>query len=231
MVDRRLFSRWMLLSLALTACGTTGRPVTQSSLTATITPLPASAAPELVLTLTANRLERPVMLDPPAQADTGAEVYWLVCLPCHGDRGQGLTDEWREVFGPEDMDCWQSKCHASNHPDPGFELPRTIPAVLGPGTLTRLANGLELYNLIAGSMPWWNPGSLSAQESWALTAYLLRERSALPERVTLNAGNAPIFSLHAPFAQSGDERPGIVLLIGLLVITAVAFAAQNARRR
>ena len=29
------------------------------------------------------------------QADIGAEIYALVCRDCHGDRGQGLTDEFR----------------------------------------------------------------------------------------------------------------------------------------
>ena len=49
------------------------------------------------------------------QADVGAEIYRLVCQDCHGNRGQGLTDEWRAEWDPEDQNCWQSKCHAPNH--------------------------------------------------------------------------------------------------------------------
>jgi len=45
-------------------------------------------------TPTPDRLAPPPTVASPAQADVGAQVYWLNCQPCHGDRGQGLTDEW-----------------------------------------------------------------------------------------------------------------------------------------
>jgi len=44
-----------------------------------------------------DRLAAPPTVYPPTQADQGAQVYWFVCMVCHGDRGQGLTDEWRMV--------------------------------------------------------------------------------------------------------------------------------------
>ena len=34
------------------------------------------------------------------QADVGAEIYRLVCQDCHGNQGQGLTDEWRAEWSP-----------------------------------------------------------------------------------------------------------------------------------
>jgi len=44
-------------------------------------------------TPTIDRLATPVMPPSPQPADYGRQVYYLNCMPCHGDVGQGLTDE------------------------------------------------------------------------------------------------------------------------------------------
>ena len=49
-------------------------------------------------TPTVDRLAAPPTVPAPNQADEGAQLYWLYCQPCHGDQGQGLTDEWRAQF-------------------------------------------------------------------------------------------------------------------------------------
>jgi mono/diheme cytochrome c family protein len=111
-------------------------------------------------------------------ADIGAEIYTLVCRDCHGDRGQGLTDAFRATWAPKDQNCWQSKCHAPNHPPEGFELPRYVPAIIGAHTLTRFRSAAELETYISTNMPWHNPGALTAAEYQQLTAYILRESKA-----------------------------------------------------
>ena len=121
-----------------------------------------------------DRLAAPPTVYPPTQADQGAQVYYQVCMVCHGDRGQGLTDEWRNVLDPEDRNCWQSKCHAPNHPPEGFVFQKYIPPVIAPGLLTRFATALDLHDFIQTEMPWQAPGSLSAEQYWQLTAFLLR---------------------------------------------------------
>jgi cytochrome c5 len=110
-----------------------------------------------------------------SQADIGAEIYRLVCQDCHGNRGQGLTDEWRAEWDPKHQNCWQSKCHASNHLPEGFILPRYAPPLIGSGTLSRFETALDLYNYMRISMPWHNPGSLQEAEYWQLTVFLARE--------------------------------------------------------
>ena len=117
-------------------------PAIQPTIVSTATPA-GTPFPDLILTLTYNRLDKPQVSTPPTQADRGAVYYWLVCIPCHGDKGQGLTEEWREVFGPEEKNCWQAECHGKRHPDEGFELPRTAPPVLGPTALGRYNNAEE----------------------------------------------------------------------------------------
>jgi hypothetical protein len=120
-----------------------------------------------------ERLEHPPMSDPPTQIEMGHSEYWMSCMVCHGDRGQGLTEEWRSVLDPEDMNCWQSKCHAPNHPPEGFQIPRTAPLVIGPGALTGYRTAQDLYDYLRVDMPWAFPGLFQDVQYWWLTAYLL----------------------------------------------------------
>ena len=60
-----------------------------------ITSTPSAFQP----TFDPTRLAQPPTVMPPAQADNGAQAYWSMCMSCHGDHGQGLTDEWRESYG------------------------------------------------------------------------------------------------------------------------------------
>src|ERR1051325_452370 len=88
----------------------------------------APSHPQLTTAVpTPDRLAKPTLPASPSQADYGAQVYWLSCLPCHGDRGQGLTDEFREVYPPEDRNCWNSGCHGKRPYQNGFTLPTAIP--------------------------------------------------------------------------------------------------------
>jgi cytochrome c len=162
----------------------------------------------------------------PSQADLGTEVYRQICLACHGDWGQGLTDAWREEWD-EDSNCWQSRCHAPNHPPQGFRLPETVPAVLGPGSLNRFDTAADLHRNISETMPWWNPGSLTDEQSWQLSAYLMRARGELGNQVTLDAGNAAAYKLRVSYTPVPDPRPGISLLIVSLAVATVALIRRG----
>jgi len=150
----------------------------------TVTPMPTATSASTSAPLpTARMASTPhswiILPDLPStatQADVGAEIYRLVCQDCHGNRGQGLTGEWRAQWAPADQNCWQSKCHSLDHPPEGFTLPRYVPPLLGPGTLSQFKTTLDLYNYIHVNMPWQNPGSLQEAEYWQLTAFLARER-------------------------------------------------------
>lgn len=193
-------------------------------------PAVAQSSPTPTPTPVVDRLGEPAMPENPTQADQGHFVYYQVCMACHGDRGQGLTDEWRLAWG-DDFNCWESKCHGPNHPPQGFEFPQITSPVIGAGTLIRFDNALELNQYLVETMPWWNPGYLKEDEYWQLTAYLLREHHALPKGVTLDAGNAIVFPLR-PSSPSTDDHRGEVLLVGgILVMAAVIVALQNHLRR
>jgi mono/diheme cytochrome c family protein len=156
----------------------------------------------------------------PSQADMGSETYQQICLACHGDWGQGLTDTWREEWG-EDANCWQSRCHAPNHPPQGFQLPKSVPALLGPSSLIRFNTAAELKQNILETMPWWNPGSLTDDQAQALTAYLMRARGELDDQVTLDTGNASVYRLHSAYVPPPNPRAGVALLVVSLAAAAI----------
>ena len=211
-----------LLTFALSACGST------TTVKPSATP---ERSPDLILTLAANRFEKPVTLARnSSQVDKGAIINWLMCNPCHGDVGQGLTAEYRANWPPEDRNCWQSKCHAANHPPDGFQFPQTVPALIGPTALTRYATAAELQQVIATRMPWYNPRLLSAEDDWDVTAYLLRTNGVLPTAIVLDEGNAQIVRVHVPPPATTEERPITIGVVGFLLVAVIAIVYRGTRR-
>lgn len=148
-----------------------------------------------------DRLAAPPTVYPPSQADLGAQVFYQVCMACHGDRGQGLTDEWRQVLDPPDQNCWQSGCHASNHPPGGFVFPRYVPSVVSPGMVARFETARDLHQFLKEKMPWQAPGSRSEDEYWQLTAFLLRENGIDPGPANLDESRAAAIAMRAWLQQ------------------------------
>jgi mono/diheme cytochrome c family protein len=128
-------------------------------------------------TPTVDRLGPPPTVPSPTQADEGAYLYWLNCQPCHGDQGQGLTDEWRAQYPEEDQYCWNSGCHGERPYEDGFKLPRTVPAVIGDDSLRRFQTAGQMYAYIRVTMPYEYPGVLPEEEYLAIAAFLLRENN------------------------------------------------------
>jgi hypothetical protein len=145
-----------------------------------------------------------------SQADYGAEIFILVCRDCHGDRGQGLTADWIAKWAPKDQNCWQSKCHATNHPPDGFSLPHYVPPLVGAQFLSRFKTATDVYNYISQAMPWQDPGYLALNQYWQVTAFLLRLNGMDPGQDVLNAQNASSFEISQPAAQTtpGTVTPG-----------------------
>jgi quinol-cytochrome oxidoreductase complex cytochrome b subunit len=183
--------------------------------------------PTVTPTFDFSRLDAPVTADPPGQIDRGAIHYWGVCMACHGDYGQGLIEEWRDAFG-EDKDCWQSDCHGPDHPPEGFEMKKDnlAPPIAGPGKLASYDNAFELYEYIYETMPWWNPGSITREESWALTNYVLKLNGTRPEGLTLTTTNGYAIPVHRAVELPEPEWPGALVLAVVLVLAAVGLVLQ-----
>ena len=176
------------------------------------------------------RMAKPIMPANPSRVDRGALVYWEYCLACHADRGQGLTDEFRQMAFGEDMNCWQSKCHASNHPTPGFVFPHTVPPVVGQGTLKRFVTADELYVYLKDRMPFYKfamPQNITDDDYWNVTAYLLSMNGVLPVGSDLKPQEGALIPVHLPIRSHGEERVVQIVLIGSLALVVFGLLVSN----
>ena len=191
---------------------------------------PETPAPKPAVTPTVDRLAAPPTVEHPTQADEGAQLFWLHCQPCHGDQGQGLTDEWRAQYPPEDQNCWERGCHGNRPYENGFTLPSTVPAVIGDGSLARFESMGQVYVYAKAAMPLQNPAHLSEEEYLAITAFLARGRelwTGVPEGVSLDATNSWNILLKPPAAEvvKDQETATIEARSGLLSFMDGGFGA------
>lgn len=191
----------------------------------------STAGSKIISTPTPDRLAKPTLPASPSQADKGAQVFWLSCLPCHGDRGQGLTEEFKQTYPAEDRNCWASGCHGNRPYNQGFTLPTVVPAVIGPRALQKFPNAAVLHAFILSAMPFWKPGSLTEVESWQVTAFILRENklwSGQGELSVLNAERIPVglpqatpTPQPAPVTSSSGEYAAILGGAALFILVLV----------
>jgi mono/diheme cytochrome c family protein len=167
--------------------------------------------PQLIeVTPTVDRLAEPTLPAQPLQADIGSRVYWLSCMPCHGDKGQGLTAEFRGLYPPDHQNCWSSGCHGEHPYNKGFTLPAAIPPLIGPGALAAFQSAADLQGYIASAMPFWDPGSLTEQQSWQVTAFLLRGNGIWGGMRNLDARTASTIQISpANDTSNGYPQSGI----------------------
>lgn len=192
---------------------------------------------------TPDRLAQPTLPASPSQADKGAQVYWLSCLPCHGDRGQGLTEEFIQVYPPEDRNCWNSGCHGNRPYQNGFTLPQSIPPVIGIDTLQKFPNAAVLRSYIFAAMPYWRPASLTDEETWDVTAFLLRENNLWIDREELTAFNANLILVSTPLAAITPQSPPSAtiatswtlslfpFIVGFILLTLLLFLQKLFRKK
>lgn len=105
--------------------------------------------------------------------ERGQEVYDQQCAVCHGTFGE--SNAYLVLAGgvePEDLKTGR----ASRLKDP--EVPRTVG--------TKLNAATTLYDYIYRSMPWTNPMSLSVDDTYAVTAYVLHLNDILPANGSLD---------------------------------------------
>lgn len=185
------------VGLALSACGG-AIGVTQEPSPAVPHPtLAPSSTPDLMVSpgngiTTYQDFLRPGM----DQVAVGASIYDNWCITCHGDKGQGLTAAWRAEWDPKHQNCWQSKCHSANHPPGGFEIPRYVPAIIGPHALSTFRSATQIQMFLKNEMPMQEPGVLDDQAYWALTAYLLKQSGLELPSTPLGPDNGAAVVIH-----------------------------------
>ncbi|MCK6629808.1 MAG: cytochrome c [Anaerolineae bacterium] len=148
----------------------------------------------------------------------GAKLFKQWCSTCHGDKGQGLTPEWRAEWPEDKQNCWQSKCHAGNHPPDGFSFPKKVPALIGLDTLTKFSTAQDLYAYSRAAMPYWSPNLLKDHEYQAITTFLVEANYAArgaPLPISL-ADDLTAVPLHPQFQSINQFPPGTTAPYSLL---------------
>ncbi|MBN2550967.1 MAG: hypothetical protein JXB15_17520 [Anaerolineales bacterium] len=162
-------------------------------------PNPEPSQPETMIDPAEDRLAIPVLPENPTQVELGSDVYYYNCMPCHGDQGQGLTDEFRQLWVEDHQNCWAGGCHGGRERDQGFPIPHYI---TGLRNLSGYAAPEDLFNYLQQTHPPQRPGKLLTEEYWAVTAFILDEAGRLPqgERIGPPAESTPLSDTAAMLA-------------------------------
>ncbi len=104
----------------------------------------------------------------------GAVVYAAQCAQCHGPKGEGLPT-FPRLVGRD----------SAGSPKPEFQFATT-------NKTKTIGNywpyATTLFDYIKRAMPFATPGSMTNDDVYAVTAYLLSANAIIPDTVTLNAG-------------------------------------------
>jgi cytochrome c len=122
--------------------------------------------------------------------EQGASIYAGACASCHGANGEGKPPYPQLIGGPKGSFNFAS--------DP--RIPRTI------GNYWPYAT--TLYDYIRRAMPLTAPGSLNADQTYAVTAYLLNKEGIVPDGTVLDAKG--LAGIHMPAREHfvPDDRRG-----------------------
>lgn len=132
---------------------------------------------------TYDPLAEPVLPENPSELDMGQFWYWHNCMTCHGDVGQGLTDEFRGIWPEDHQNCWAHGCHAGNSGDEGFPIPRYIPPLVSIGKLSKFSQA-SLYEYLKSTHPPQTPGILEDDQYQAIIKFLFEMNERPLEEAT-----------------------------------------------
>jgi hypothetical protein len=93
-------------------------------------------------------------------------------MTCHGDKGQGLTDEFRSIWEEDHQNCWARGCHAGHPGDMGFPIPTIVPALVSDSQLVQFTSVQALSDFLKATHPPQSPGILKAEEYHAIAIFV-----------------------------------------------------------
>ncbi len=184
-------------------------------------------------TPTYDPLEEPPLPPNPTELELGRNLYWHWCMTCHGDRGQGLTDEFRSIWEPEHQDCWGRGCHVGRPGDEGFPIPTVVPALVQDTHLAQFASVQELSDFLKATHPPQSPGVLKGEEyhAIALFVFTMNGRGLVNTFSTAASTSIPtgtLVSLQDPTASS-DLCPVNAIVILIVMAAAIFLLIRRGR--
>jgi len=124
-------------------------------------------------------------------AAQGAALYATNCASCHGANGEGKPPAYPQLLGgPKGSFDFASD----------FKIPRTV------GNYWPYAT--TLFDYIRRAMPLAAPGTLTADQTYAVTAYLLNREGIIPDGTSLDAKSLAAIQMPAKSHFVADDRRG-----------------------
>jgi hypothetical protein len=227
---KTIFTAILLVLVILGLASLCFLPVQAQSATPTSTP---DATP------TYDPFAQPPLPENPTQLEQGRYLFWRYCMPCHGDVGQGLTDEFRYKWEPDHQNCWEAGCHSGKYSYDSFPVATYVPPIVHTGLLFNYSPD-SLFEFLRTTHPPEDPGLLTDEEYRALVFYLYH-MNAVPfpvQKATAtpapSATPTPLASLTPtpgllPFNQA-DSPLRLLSAIGLAALLTVIIIVLFARR-
>jgi S-disulfanyl-L-cysteine oxidoreductase SoxD len=120
-------------------------------------------------------------------ASQGRHTYQMLCTNCHGDRGQGMLQYPALVGGQGTL---RSK-------DPELTVGSYWPYAT------------TVWDYIHRTMPYPRPGSLTPDETYAVTAFILYMNGVVEEKAELNEKTLPMLTMPNRDGFVPDPRPDV----------------------
>jgi cytochrome c len=126
-------------------------------------------------------------------AQQGAAIFQAKCSMCHGTKGEGMPPAFPTLIGRD------AKAEGFKFAT-DYKLTKTIGNYWPHAT--------TVFDYVRRAMPLLQPGSLTNDEVYALTAYLLASNQVVPMTTTLDA--ASLKAVKMPYADKfvTDDRRG-----------------------
>lgn len=93
-------------------------------------------------------------------------------MTCHGDQGQGLTDEFRDIWESDHQNCWARGCYAGRSGDFEFPIPTIVPTVVDDDHLSQFASLQDLADFLKATHPPQSLRILKAEEYYAIAFFV-----------------------------------------------------------
>jgi hypothetical protein len=170
-------------------------------------------------TPTYDPLVEPSLPENPSEYDLGRNWYWHNCMTCHGDVGQGLTDDFRAIWPEDHQNCWAHGCHGGHNGDEGFPIPTVVPALVNESKLAQFSSQQTFYKYLKSTHPPQDPGGLTDEEYQAIVKFVFSLNDRTINEITPTSTFEPISTLtpvpEGKSAEKGAPQPTIFVYIGL----------------
>ena len=201
--------------------------------------VPSALAQTADSTPTNDPFTQPELPRDPTDLEMGRYLYWRHCMPCHGDVGQGLTDDFRSLW-EDHQNCWERGCHGGKSDDEGFPIPATIPAIVTGDHLSQFRSEEELFEFLKATHPPQYPGFLEDKEYHDIAVVLLNMNNRLLE----DSGSAPTTippsgstaspSMPEPVTnhtKAGTNSKMTIIGFSIVLLAGIAFGALKLIRK